>query len=157
MSEAGVDPRDSATAGGDDATAADEQAQQDGSSEGLDPRAALEAAVDLAGAAREFVAALGALLVSELRLARAATARLAWLGLWLVAVGVSLWATSVALLGWALFLLTGSPAAALGLLLLLHLATVFAIVYFAKRTARHVGLPETRAEVRALLDRASGE
>lgn len=110
----------------------------------------LAAGIELARALRRVAATLTELIASEARVVRASVAWVVIGGVALIAFSVSLWACAVALIGWALFVGTGSIGAALGVLVALHVVLVVAIWFAIKRALRQASFPATRREVRAL-------
>lgn len=110
----------------------------------------LGAGVELVAALRHAVLALVALAASEARVLRASVPRLVIVTLALLAFSVSLWACAVALIGWALFAVTGSIGSTLGVLVVLHLALVVGSGLLLKRALRQASFPATRSELRAL-------
>lgn len=110
----------------------------------------LAAGAELLRALRRVATALAALLASEARVLRASVAVVFLGSVALVAFSVSLWACTVALIGWALVLATGSIGVALAILVALHLVLVVAIWLAIKRAIHHASFPATRTELRAL-------
>lgn len=153
------DPRHGSASGNPDAAhdaQEQEQAQHTASDpEGLDASRAWHAARDFVRATGDLVLALGALLRSELSLARAAWPRMLGLLAVLAGLGLTLWLSVVALATWGLYVLTGSVGWALVALIVAHVILLCLARIGLKRTARHMSLPETRSEVRELLHRAS--
>lgn len=112
--------------------------------------ATFAAGVGLFNALRRVATALVALLVAEARVARASVALVVLGTVALVAFAVSLWACVVALVGWTLFVATGSIGIALAILVALHLILCVAIWWLLKRLVQHASFPGTRSELRAL-------
>lgn len=110
----------------------------------------LAAGAALLQALRRVATTLVALVAAEARVLQASVAMVFLGSVALVAFSVSLWACTVALVGWGLALATGSIGIALALLVLLHLALVVAIWFVIKRAIRHASFPGTRTELRAL-------
>lgn len=110
----------------------------------------LGAGIELAQALRRVATALAALIASEARLLRASVTLVIIGAVALVALSVSLWACAVALIGWALFVATGSIGVALGVLVALHVVLVVGIWFAIKRALRQASFPATRHELRAL-------
>lgn len=120
----------------------------------LDFVAAWDAVRVLLDAVREFAVTLLGLARSELRLARVSWPLVMALLVMLVGLSLSLWISLIALIGWALYVATGSIGWALAALVGVHLLLLVATRLTLKRTARNMTLPATRAEVRGLLERA---
>jgi uncharacterized membrane protein YqjE len=104
----------------------------------------------LFGAARRLVAAVARLAAAEARLAKSRLAVAFLAGVALIAFAVSLWASAVALIGWAFRVATGSTGIALGLLVVLHLILIAGSWLAIKRGVRNASFPDTRAELAAL-------
>ncbi|HJU25991.1 MAG TPA: hypothetical protein VJ722_04885 [Rhodanobacteraceae bacterium] len=68
----------------------------------------------------------------------------------LIALSVSLWACTVALIFWALRLATQSTGIALGLIVAGHLLLIVGLWISIRRGVRQASFPHARAEVRAL-------
>jgi hypothetical protein len=112
----------------------------------------LAAGVGLVAALKRTAVALAALLVAEVRVARASIA-LAFLGgVALIACAVSLWVCVVVFIGWGLWFATHSFGVALGILVLLHLLLVVALWLLLKRVLRQTTLPLLRDELRTTGD-----
>lgn len=154
------DPQQSSAHGTDSAhadEARDEHADPASTAtpEGLDAERAWHAVVDFVRATGDLVLAMGGLLRSELSLAHAAWPRMLELVVVLVGLGLSLWLSTLALVAWGLYALTGSIGWALLALIVVQVIALWVARIALKRTAHHMSLPETRSEVRELLHRAS--
>jgi hypothetical protein len=68
----------------------------------------------------------------------------------LIALAVSLWGCTVALIGWALMVATGSLGLALGLLVCGHVLLIAGVWFALKRGVYQVSFPQARAELRAM-------
>lgn len=108
------------------------------------------AACTLGISLKRFFGALAQLLLAESRVARHGVP-LFFIGtIALIALAVSLWTCSVALIGWALAKATHSIGIALGLLVLGHIALIAGLWLALKRGVRQASFPQSRAELRAL-------
>jgi hypothetical protein len=68
----------------------------------------------------------------------------------LIALAVSLWGCTVALIGWALMVATNSLGLALGLLVCGHVVLIAGVWFMLKRGVYQVSFPHARAELRAM-------
>ncbi|HXS73847.1 MAG TPA: hypothetical protein VN725_07355 [Rhodanobacteraceae bacterium] len=68
----------------------------------------------------------------------------------LIALAVSLWGCTVALIGWALMVATHSLGLALGLLVVGHVAMVLGVWFALQRGVHQASFPQARAELRAM-------
>ena len=68
----------------------------------------------------------------------------------LIALAVSLWGCTVALIGWALMVATNSLGLALGLLVAGHIVLILGMWFMLKRGVYQVSFPSARAELRAM-------
>ena len=125
-----------------------------GDEERLDLAATWDAVRVLLDAVREFAVSLYWLARSELRLARVSWPLVFTLLVVLVGLGLSLWISLIALLGWGLYVATGAVGWALVALVGLHLGLLVAARIMLRHTARNMTLTATRAEVRGMLERA---
>ena len=108
------------------------------------------AACTLGISLKRFFGALGQLLLAESRVARHGVP-LFFIGtIALIALAVSLWTCSVALIGWALAKATHSIGIALGILVLGHIALIAGLWFALKRGVRQASFPQSRAELRAM-------
>ena len=108
------------------------------------------AACTLGISLKRFFGALGQLLLAESRVARHGVP-LFFIGtIALIALAVSLWTCSVALIGWVLAKATHSVGIALGILVLGHIALIVGLWLALKRGVRQASFPQSRAELRAL-------
>lgn len=112
--------------------------------------AALAAGVGLIASLRRIATAVAALLAAEARVLRASVALVFMAGVALIALAVSLWACVVALVGWGIAVASGSPALALGSLVVLHVLLLVAIWLWIKRAIHRASFPAARAELHAL-------
>jgi hypothetical protein len=112
--------------------------------------ATFAAGADLFAALRRVAVAVKALLLAEARLLRASVGVLFLSGVALVAFAVSLWVCTLALIGWALTVATGSVGVALAILVVLQLILIVALWYWIKRVVHQASFPATRAELRTL-------
>lgn len=112
--------------------------------------ATFAAGADLFAALRRVAVAVKALLLAEARVLRASVGVLFLSGVALVAFAVSLWVCTLALIGWALAVATGSVGIALGILVALQLILIVALWYWIKRVVHQASFPEARAELRTL-------
>lgn len=108
----------------------------------------------LAVAVRGFAAALLGLARSEVRLARASWPLVFATTIVLVGLSLSLWASLIALVGWAFFVLTGSVGWALAALVGLHVVLLVATRWVLRRGVHNMSMPATREELASLLERA---
>lgn len=104
----------------------------------------------LYGAARHLAFAVVTLAAAEARLAQGRIGVVFLSGVGLIAFAVSLWASAVALIGWAFRVATGSTGIALGLLVVLHLILIAGIWLALKRGVRQASFPKTRGELATL-------
>lgn len=104
----------------------------------------------LFGATRHLVVAVATLAAAEARLAKGRAGVVFLAGVGLIAFAVSLWASAVALIGWAFRVATGSTGIALGLLVVLHLILIAGIWLALKRGIRQASFPKTRSELATL-------
>ena len=111
----------------------------------------------LARAVHGFLLALAGLARSEWRLARASWSLVFSLTIVLVGISLSLWASLIALIGWGLFVATGSVGWALTALVGVHLVLLLVARLALKRSSRNLTMPETRRELNTLLARARGK
>lgn len=108
------------------------------------------AGTGLALALQRFFVTLGELLRAE--------GRVLWTGIpllfigfvALIALAVSLWGCTVALIGWALMVATNSLGLALGLLVVGHIALILGMWFMLKRGVYQASFPHARAELRAM-------
>lgn len=68
----------------------------------------------------------------------------------LIALAVSLWGCTVALIGWALMVATNSLGLALGLLVAGHVVLILGLWFLLKRGVYQASFPQARAELRAM-------
>lgn len=68
----------------------------------------------------------------------------------LIALAVSLWGCTVALIGWALMVATHSLGLALGLLVVGHVALILGVWFALQRGVHQASFPHARAELRAM-------
>jgi hypothetical protein len=68
----------------------------------------------------------------------------------LIALAVSLWGCTVALIGWALMVATNSLGLALGLLVAGHVVLILGMWFMLKRGVYQVSFPHAREELRAM-------
>lgn len=108
------------------------------------------AACTLGISLKRFFGALGQLLLAESRVARHGVPLLFIGTIALIALAVSLWTCSVALIGWVLAKATHSVGIALGILVLGHIALIVGLWLVLKRGVRQASFPQSRAELRAL-------
>lgn len=105
---------------------------------------------------RQLAAAVARLLAAEARLFKARVGLVFLAGIALLAFAVSLWACVVALIGWALWIATGSTGIALALLVASHVLLVTACWLAIKRGIHQASFPATRAQLAALRRGAPG-
>lgn len=110
-----------------------------------------------AHSARGFVVALLGLARSEWKLAKASLPVVFTTVIVLVGLSLSLWASLIVLVGWGLFLLTGSVGWALTALVGLHVVLLVIGSWLLKRASHNMTMPATRSELHGLVDRARGE
>jgi len=108
------------------------------------------AGASLAIALKRFFGALGRLLAAEGAVVRHGLPLLFLGTIALIALAVSLWACTVALIGWALAVATHSAGIALGILVFGHAALVAGLWIAIQRGMRQASFPHARAELRAL-------
>ena len=101
----------------------------------------------LFGATRHLVLAVASLAAAEARLAKGHLGVMFLASVGLIAFAVSLWASLVALIGWAFWVATGSTGIALGLLVVLHLILIAGCWLALKRGVRDASFPKTRGEL----------
>ncbi|MGB8636411.1 MAG: hypothetical protein WCD36_14195 [Rhodanobacteraceae bacterium] len=111
----------------------------------------------LARAVHGFALALAGLARSEWRLARASWPLVVALAIVLVGIGLSLWASLVALIGWGFFVATASVGWALTALVGVHLVLLLVVRLALRRSSRNLTMPETRRELHGLVARARGK
>lgn len=112
--------------------------------------AVLDAGAGLFASLRRVAGAMVALLAAEAQVLRASVALVFLASIALVAFSVSLWACVVALIGWALTVVTHSVGISLAILVALHLILVVVIWFAIKRAIHHASFPQSRAELSAL-------
>src|SRR5579885_143088 len=108
------------------------------------------AAAALAIALKRFSGALGRLLLAESEVVRHGVPLLVIGLIALIAMSVSLWACTVALIFWALRLATHSAGIALGIIVAAHLLQIVSLSISIKPGVRQASFPQARAEMRAL-------
>ena len=91
--------------------------------------------------------AVAKLAAAEARLAKGHLGVMFLASVGLIAFAVSLWASAVALIGWAFRVATGSTGIALGLLVILHLILIAGSWLGLKRGVRDASFPKTRGEL----------
>ncbi|MBS0432308.1 MAG: hypothetical protein JSS21_07865 [Proteobacteria bacterium] len=152
-------PPDAAARTAQDARAADSAAEPKAASAPLlEQLESLYAAAGTLGISlKRFFGALAQLLLAESRIVRHGVP-LFFIGtIALIALAVSLWTCTVALIGWALAMATHSVGIALALLVLGHIALIVGLWFALKRGVRHASFPQSRAELRALGHQLSRE
>jgi hypothetical protein len=108
------------------------------------------AAAALTIALKRFFGALGRLLLAESAVVRHGVPLLVIGFIALIAMSVSLWACTVALIFWALRLGTHSSGIALGIIVAGHLLLIVGLWVSIKRGVQQASFPQARAEMRAL-------
>ena len=108
------------------------------------------AACALAIALKRFFGALARLFVAEGEVVRHGVPLLFIGTIALIALSVSLWACTVALIFWALRMATHSSGIALGIIVAGHLLLVGGLWMSIRRGVRQASFPHARAELRAL-------
>ena len=108
------------------------------------------AACALTIALKRFFGALGRLFVTEGEVVRHGVPLLFIGTIALIAMSVSLWACTVALIFWALRMATHSPGIALGIIVAGHLLLIIGLWISIRRGVRQASFPHARAELRAL-------
>ena len=108
------------------------------------------AAAALAIALKRFFGALGRLVLAETEVVRSGVPLLVIGLIAMIAMSVSLWACTVALIFWALRLGTHSSGIALGIIVAGHLLLIFGLWLSIKRGVRQASFPRARAEMRGL-------
>lgn len=112
--------------------------------------AVLAAGIGLAASLKRTAAALLALLKAEAHVFGASVGLIFLASVALVAFAVALWVCVVALIGWALAVVTHSVGIALAILVVLHLLLVSGIWFAIRRAILQVTFPRTRAELAEL-------
>ncbi len=108
------------------------------------------AACALAIALKRFFGALARLVVAEGEIVRHGVPLLFIGTIALIALSVSLWACTVALIFWALRMATHSSGIALGIIVAGHLLLITGLWFSIRRGVRQASFPHARAELRAL-------
>lgn len=109
----------------------------------------------LAGGIRQVFGSHFKLFGAEVRLARSGIVMMLFMALAATTFAVALGLTLLALLGWGLAQWFGSWAWALGALALIQLLLLLGAITVFKRCMAWLGMPVTRAEVRALVHEAT--
>src|SRR5690348_18435358 len=112
--------------------------------------AVLGAGATLFTSLQRMAAALLALLTAEAQVFGASIGLIFLSSVALVAFAVALWVCIVALIGWALAVVTHSIGIALAILVILHLLLVTGIWFAIRRAILQVTFPRTRAELAEL-------
>lgn len=113
--------------------------------------AELDALLEWAQGLAAMGGALSRLAGAELRLALGDMRRLALLGLLVVPVICFAWLGFSCLIGWWCYLITGSVAAGLASFVVLQGLSLALMGMMARRYRRSIGLPHTRAQIRAIM------
>ncbi|MGH8213239.1 MAG: hypothetical protein ACREPP_08445 [Rhodanobacteraceae bacterium] len=108
------------------------------------------AAYALAIALKRFFGALARLFLAEGEVVRHGVPLLFIGTIALIALSVSMWACTVALIFWALRMATHSSGAALGIIVAGHLLLLVGLWISIRRGVRQASFPHARAELRAL-------
>src|SRR5690348_4682349 len=112
--------------------------------------AVLAAGIGLAASLKRTAAALLALLKAEAHVFGASVGLIFLASVALVAFAVALWVCVIALIGWALAVVTHSVGIALAILVGMHLLLVVGIWMAIRRAILQATFPRTRAEFAAL-------